>query len=156
MESMGFEMNPYDPFIANKMVKGKQMTIIWHVDDLKISHRDGLEITKIIKRLRKIYGDIKVKRGKQHHYLGMELDFKNDGKVQVLIIQYVDEIIKNFPEKIGTSTTSTPAAEYLFETREEKDAKLILEKQAIQFHHNVAKLLFVSTKARQDIQAACF
>ena len=38
------------------------MTIIWHVDYLKISHQDGWEITKIIKLLGKVYGDIKVKR----------------------------------------------------------------------------------------------
>ena len=37
LENMGFEVNPYDPCVANKMVNGKQMTICWHVDDLKIS-----------------------------------------------------------------------------------------------------------------------
>jgi hypothetical protein len=34
----GFELNPYDPCVANKMLDGKQMTVVWHVDDLKISH----------------------------------------------------------------------------------------------------------------------
>jgi len=33
-----FEMNPYDPCIANKMVDGKQMTICYHMDDCKLSH----------------------------------------------------------------------------------------------------------------------
>jgi hypothetical protein len=32
----GFELNPYDPCVANKMVDGKQMTVCWHVDDLKV------------------------------------------------------------------------------------------------------------------------
>ena len=27
LEDMGFEVNPYDPYVANKMVKVKQMTI---------------------------------------------------------------------------------------------------------------------------------
>ena len=36
----GFEINPYDCCVANKMVNGKQCTILWHVDDLKISHVD--------------------------------------------------------------------------------------------------------------------
>jgi hypothetical protein len=35
---MGFEINPYDPCITNKMVNGTQMTVRWHVDDLMISH----------------------------------------------------------------------------------------------------------------------
>ena len=36
--SYGFELNPYDPCVANKMVKGEQLTICWHVDGLKSSH----------------------------------------------------------------------------------------------------------------------
>ena len=95
----------------------------------------------------KTYGDIKVKRGKQHHYLGMDLDFKNDGKVKVLMILSIEKIIKSFPEEVEISTAITPAAEYMFETREKSDAKFITEEQVIQFHHNVTKLLFVSTRA---------
>ena len=36
--SYGFKLNPYDHCVANKMVNGKQLTICWHVDDLKSSH----------------------------------------------------------------------------------------------------------------------
>ena len=61
---MGFEINPYNLYVANKMIDGHQMTIIWHVNDLIMSHKEGWEITKIIKWLGKLYGDIKVKRGK--------------------------------------------------------------------------------------------
>jgi hypothetical protein len=35
---LGFVLNPYDNCVANKMVEGSQCTIVWHVDDLKISH----------------------------------------------------------------------------------------------------------------------
>ena len=61
---MGFEVNPYDPSVANKIINGTQMTVTWHVDDLKISHIDGWEITQVIKKLAKMYDDIKVKRVK--------------------------------------------------------------------------------------------
>ena len=30
-------INPYDRRTANRMVDGKQQTILWHVDDCKIS-----------------------------------------------------------------------------------------------------------------------
>ena len=33
LQEMGFEINPYDPCVANKMVNGMQMAIRWHVDD---------------------------------------------------------------------------------------------------------------------------
>ena len=32
----GFTMNPYDWCMANKLVRGSQLTITWHVNDLKI------------------------------------------------------------------------------------------------------------------------
>jgi hypothetical protein len=38
IESIGFEVNPYDPCVANRIIKGKQHTVSWHVNDLKSSH----------------------------------------------------------------------------------------------------------------------
>ena len=46
---MDFELNPYDLCIANKIVNGKQCTIIWYVDDNKISHVDPAVVDGIIK-----------------------------------------------------------------------------------------------------------
>ena len=40
LKEMGFAMNPYDWCCMNKMIDGKQCTILWHVDDIKISHVD--------------------------------------------------------------------------------------------------------------------
>ena len=56
LEEYGFEVNPYDPCVANKMVAGKQMTVVWHVDDLKVSHADKKEVTKFVAHLVGIYG----------------------------------------------------------------------------------------------------
>jgi hypothetical protein len=36
LQKWGFEINPYDFCMANKIINGKQCTIMWHVDDLKI------------------------------------------------------------------------------------------------------------------------
>jgi hypothetical protein len=41
IESIGFEVNPYDICVANRKVNGKQQTVTWHVDDLKSSHVDS-------------------------------------------------------------------------------------------------------------------
>ncbi len=38
LTNKGFKLNPYDGCVANKIIKGKQMTICFHVDDCKISH----------------------------------------------------------------------------------------------------------------------
>ena len=34
--SIGFDLNPYDPCVANKTVENLQLTVVWHVDDLKV------------------------------------------------------------------------------------------------------------------------
>ena len=40
----GFKLNSYDPCIASKMVKTNQLTISWHVDDLKVIHKDSKSV----------------------------------------------------------------------------------------------------------------
>ena len=56
MERQGFKVNPYNPCVANKMVNGEQMTVTWHVDNLRVSHKDGAEIRKFADYLRATYG----------------------------------------------------------------------------------------------------
>ena len=82
--------------MANKTVDGNQLTITWHVDDLKISHLDTKVVTKIIAKLNDKYGKeatgkevpLTVTRGKIHDYLGMILDFSEEGKVKVDMRKY--------------------------------------------------------------------
>ena len=38
LESIGYEFNPYDPCLANKVIDEKQHTVKYHVDDLMGSH----------------------------------------------------------------------------------------------------------------------
>ena len=38
LKSIGFELNLHDPCVANKIVDGAQLTVVWHVNDLKVSH----------------------------------------------------------------------------------------------------------------------
>jgi hypothetical protein len=56
LQSVGFEINPYNPCVANKMVNGSQMTIRWHVDDLMISHKKQEEIMQVVQQIKDIYG----------------------------------------------------------------------------------------------------
>ena len=49
--SRGFKMNQYDPCGANRLINGKHVTIVWHMEDIKIYHVDPIEVTHIIKWL---------------------------------------------------------------------------------------------------------
>jgi hypothetical protein len=52
----GFKINPYDPCVANKMENGKQLTVVWHVDDLKVSHCQVAVVDNFIKRMEEEFG----------------------------------------------------------------------------------------------------
>jgi hypothetical protein len=55
LEDFGFKLNPYDPCVVNKNINSTQMTVYWHVDDLKVSHIDSQEITRFRDWLSTIY-----------------------------------------------------------------------------------------------------
>jgi hypothetical protein len=151
LESKGFIINPYDPCVANKMVNGKQMTVGWHVDDLKVSHKDPEVLTEFRKWLMLKYSDCKEHRGTFHEYLGMELDYSIREKVKITMIPYLEEMLNEFPEEI-TTTRTTWAAEYLFKVRD--DAPKLPEEQAMLLHRFIAKLVFVQARARRDLATA--
>ena len=147
----GFEINPYDPCVANKMIDSKRMTVLWHVDDLKVSHVDPWDITKLSMYLQGIYGSkLVVHRGKVHDYLGMDLDFSEKGSMQICIIKYLIRMLQAFPTLID-GVASTPEAEYLFKVRDDESVMLLTKEQAQIFHHTVAQLLFMSERAKWDV-----
>lgn len=77
----GFKLNPYDPCVANKTVAGKQLTVAWHVDDLKISHENPAVVNRFIKYIDGIYPGVTIQRGKELEYLGMTLDYSVAGEL---------------------------------------------------------------------------
>ena len=80
----GFKLNDYDKCVANKIINGRQCTIIWHVDDLKISHVEKRVVDHIIDKLNRKFGEyspLSTSTGKKLDYLGMTLDYSAKGKV---------------------------------------------------------------------------
>jgi hypothetical protein len=154
--TMGFEINPYDWCIANMNIEGSQCTIVWHVDDLKISHKKPSVVSQVIATLRKEYeviGAISKKQGKVHDYLGMTLDFSTPGKVIINVESYLDEVFEEVKDiDIFQGTATTPAADHLFKTRE--NAEKLSEKDASLFHSITAKLLWVSHIVADQISCA--
>ena len=55
LQEWGFEINPYDWCFANKTVYGKQIIVVWHMNDLKISHENGDTVDAPISELSKRY-----------------------------------------------------------------------------------------------------
>jgi len=142
---MGFEINPYDPCIVNKMINGIQMTVRWHVDDLMISHTSNEAISQFLRALKDIYRDnLAENTGKVHDYLGMIFDFSDRDKVKINMTKYLTKVIADFPEEI-IGKAATPAGDYLFKVRDE--GRKLNEEQADAFHHTVYQLLCVTNRA---------
>jgi hypothetical protein len=83
VDILGFTLNRYDECVANNVIQGKQCTILWHVDDFKISHISATVIEDIWAKLSERFGKedpLTINRGKEHEYLGMTFDYTSAGK----------------------------------------------------------------------------
>ncbi len=67
------------------------------------------------------------------------------------MIEYIKNIIADFPEEIGAIRMS-PATDHLLTVRDKSFSKPLPEEQARAFHNASALLLFLSTRARRDIR----
>jgi hypothetical protein len=124
LQAYGFKVNPYDPCVANlESPGGKQLTVIWHVNDLMAMCKENFKLTKFLCYLAKIYGTkLTMHTGCKHDYLGMDMEFTSEGTLQVSMITYLKNVMMGFPEMI-TRKVVTPLADYLFTIRDKKEAK---------------------------------
>ena len=104
------------------------MTICWHVDDLKVSHKEESAVTALTMKLSELYGlKTTICRDKVHKYLGMDIDWATvPGTMVVSMIKYLFKIIEKFAEIIK-GTRSSPAGDHLFTVREDVDRKMLPE-----------------------------
>jgi hypothetical protein len=151
----GFERNPYDFCVVNKRVKDKQMTIVWYVDDLKISHEDSMVVTDMVNTLKKEFGkvsDLTVTRGKIHNYLGIRFDFSTSGKVVMSMEDYISNLLEETPDDLIKGMASSPASNHLFDVN--PNCKKLASESAVLYHHLTAKLLYLSKRTRPDLLTA--
>ena len=155
INELGFVVNPYDWCVVNKNINGKQCTVGWHVDDLKISHQDSRVVDDILHQLNERYGKespLVVTRGRVHEYLGMKMDFSTTGKVILSMPEYITTLVKEIPSDLLKGVSTTPAAGHLFVTN--PDAEKLSEVQASEYHHLVAKILYLAKRTRPDLLLA--
>ena len=74
LQKYGLKMNPYDTFF-NSMNNGENLTAIFHVNNLKVSHMDPFNLMLFVYNLYRIYGNkLVVHQGKVHDYLRINDD----------------------------------------------------------------------------------
>ena len=154
LKSWGYTINPYDSCVANKVINGKQCTVTWHIDDLKISHVDQKVVEAFVADLQAEFGslgDISVSRGKRHDYLGMFLDYSEDGVLQVDMRPYIKTILDGMPSSFK-GRAQTPAANHLYHVNEH--ATKLSENDADRFHSITMQLAYLAHRGRPDIRTA--
>ena len=151
---LGFKLNPYDDCVANKTIRGRQCTVLWHVDDLKISHVSQAVIDEVLEAINKRFGKetpITITRGRVHDYLGMTLDYSQKGKVVFKMDDFIDRLLEEVPGDMD-GVSATPAANHLFQVN--KGGVKLDDETAELFHHLVAKLLYLCKRVRPDLHTA--
>jgi histone deacetylase 1/2 len=137
-----------DSCIFNKTVKGKQCTVVVYVDDLFITAQDRNMIEALEDILKKSFKELTVHDGLVHSYLGMTWDFTVPQQVKITMEHFISSLLE---EVQVSGIVKTPATDNLFITRE---TRLLDETDTIEFHFQVAKLLYLSKRTRPDILLA--
>ena len=119
---MGFEINPYDMCVANKIINGKKCTLTWYVDDNKVSHVEQTVVDEVIDKIEKRFPGLTVTKGNEKTFIGIKMRFLRDKKVAINIKDYILEVIDDFGEEIS-KIVALPAARWLFTTNK-KERKL--------------------------------
>ena len=140
----GFPPNKYDVCVVNKKVDGSILTIAWHVDDLKISHKKKSVVNKSIQDMEKEFGDqapLTISHGPVIEHLGMTMDFTRPGLVMINMENYVKMMLHHSPTEMDGLAT-TPAAAHLFRVND--DAMLLNKGQQDIYVHLVMHRLALS------------
>ena len=71
----------------------------------------------VIQKIEERFGKMVVTRGKEHNFVGMDMTFKDNGTIQVLMKDYITECFEAYGESIDKSA-NTPGKNHLFDTSE--------------------------------------
>jgi Reverse transcriptase (RNA-dependent DNA polymerase) len=143
IDKHSYKRNPYDWCVVNKLINGKQFTIVWYVDDLKLSHDDVEVVDQEVQLLSDEFGDemeLTIRRGKIHDYLGIRFDFTKQGKVTMTMNDFIQELLKECPDDLMKGASTTPAASHLFTVN--PDCEKLDGDTSTMYHHLTAKLLY--------------
>jgi hypothetical protein len=124
-----YEPNCYDRCTFNKMIDGNQITIQFHVGDLKISHLKQMVIDSVLADLNNKFGTTKkplsATTGHVHDYLGITIDYSEIGKVKFTMYDYLEDILDEMPDDMN-GTAPTAASDNLFDVNEDSSSTELL------------------------------
>lgn len=112
LEVFTFKVNPYHWCVANCVVNGAQQTVASHDEDFLVTHNEQKVNKEFAACFNKNYGKrdpVTVQFGKNHDYLGIQVDPREDAMVRINMEPYIDEMLIESPDGFY-GTALTPAA----------------------------------------------
>ena len=140
LKKLGFVIYRVDNCVASRMYGKNKCDIRWYVDDNIILYVDDKVVSRVMDKIEECFGKMTATRGSKHVFLGMNIEFKPNGTVEIDNIDYIQEAIDEFGEKC-LPKPPTPVGPNI----------LKLDPHSARFHSIVAKLLWVRPRSRLDI-----
>ena len=117
------------------------MTVAWHIDNLKVSHKKLSAIREFAALLNDKFGKetpISQSYRKKHEYLGMQMDYSVPSKVTISMEDYIRLILQEAPEDME-GMAAMPAGGCLFRVNQSNPNKSIFISAPHQVHIRSAR-----------------
>ena len=131
----GFVQNKYDMCTFNKMVNSEQITVQFHVDGLKVSHKEESVLEGFLGDLRSEFGQedkLTEKTGLVHEYLGITIDYLIAGKMVFTMLDYLEDVIVEASNDLKHSRSYYPGNDQLM--KDDYNSSSLSTKGAELFH----------------------
>jgi hypothetical protein len=143
LEDQGYQVSETDKCVFRKRKGDRIFILLLYVDDI-LANVDSEEAERLRQHLIKRFGTVQFEIGGRLSYLGMQLEMKETGTV-IDITFYVKQLL----EGVDVPVRASPGTKFTFIIAE--NAMVLAEVDRKVFHTQVAKLLFLSKRARPDI-----
>ena len=152
----GYAVNDHDPCIFNKLINGKQSTLLVHVDDIKVLSAVKGEGNRLHAALVATFGKVTLHEGLRHNYLGMVFNYSKAGEVSVTMEGFEKELIKDWNAVLDevkesprrNSSAASPAANNIFEKGE---GELLDERKSAIFHSYVMRVAYLAKRVKPEL-----
>ena len=150
LESLGYKKNKLDICVFNRIEKDNaQITLILHVDDMKITSNSEFNIDQVIAEIEILYTGLTKQRGRIINYIGMTFDHSKHDCVRIIMSNCINEVLEGC-----TVMAQTPAHSNLFDIRSIEDSPLLADEDRERFHSVTAQLLYLAKRVRPDLLVA--
>ena len=117
----GFKINHYNKRVANKVIDGTHCTIVWYVDNNKVSHMNKDAVTGVIEIMKGYFGELIVMRGETYNFLSMHVKIIKNKSIEIEMKEQLREAITRTETIEGEyviKNVTSPAQKHLRDTND--------------------------------------